>query len=666
MGYCSAHFSPLFARNKEQYTSKIGRRPPYYPLQASTHIDDPNITIENLELNDVPNLSQFRSPEAGGVRAWNKEHEALTRWFLEPTSPILVDPRFPDQHAPTHLSEVAFAARERLRKDVELRAEALADYLHNDPDFTTKCLVPWRRLSKSEQEDRVLSVFVDFEPPEDFDRDSVGTFGSLRKLAPELELSKLCEGGGEGLVELLKLIALHTLDPDALSAHPIPNDAIFKKFGIPASDATPLAKSDRAFQEDYMLRRNHALLAFAQNILTDLSGTGVGIPFRQISTYRSELTRSNLPSMADKFPQGTPKKIMTAGCNNLSEETCSTCLSSAEDLKIKKLLYCQRCKKVDRIQPYCSSTCQKTDWPEHKRSGHCGSRLSSFARVPVITSIPFTPTSPAHHANRRHTIHRLNSQPSALWVFKSRTHPILKKKPSDLYSGYLGVGIDSWCEDPVIADRMRQGIREIAYDALRNGTQSSIDILAFVVIRSQNQTMQELLATPDKDPEKIPDVPFTEAKEATFRSLFGLEEETKWEAALARGALEIEKPGREVAKEYHLFQNKCYHLTMIDLMSGSKPGTPAAVRDMQKALFMSMFKEHGGFSEDEIVNAFEKVDCEALTKAMEENSLTDESEEGGATDGVEEAGTSEVVKTGGVGEQVEKRSRKNKKKKSKK
>jgi hypothetical protein len=98
---------------------------------------------------------------------------------------------------------------------------------------------------------------------------------------------------------------------------------------------------------------------------------------------------------------------------------------------------------------------------------------------------------------------------------------------------------------------MLSGIREIAYEALRDGTQSAIDILAYVLISSENQLVNELHQHGD------PNLPISAAKETTFRNLFGLQDDSRWNESLARGAVEIEKPGREVAKEYHAFQKKC-------------------------------------------------------------------------------------------------------------
>jgi hypothetical protein len=98
---------------------------------------------------------------------------------------------------------------------------------------------------------------------------------------------------------------------------------------------------------------------------------------------------------------------------------------------------------------------------------------------------------------------------------------------------------------------MLSGMREIAYESLRDGTQSSIDILAFVLISSENQRVSELRQNGD------PNSPVSVAKETSFRNLFDLRDGRKWNESLVRGAIEIEKPGREVAKEYHAFQKKC-------------------------------------------------------------------------------------------------------------
>ena len=50
----------------------------------------------------------------------------------------------------------------------------------------------------------------------------------------------------------------------------------------------------------------------------------------QTSSYRSEITRANLPSLADQFGKGTSKDTIRQGFDNLSEEQCSGCGRTGE------------------------------------------------------------------------------------------------------------------------------------------------------------------------------------------------------------------------------------------------------------------------------------------------------------------------------------------------
>ena len=273
---------------KPQYQSKKGRRAPFYPLASSTHIDDKS--LENLELGDNPDIAKWRTPEGiarGGLRGWNQEHEEVTRWLYRFNSPCLVDPRYPNEHS-MHLSELAFAARTRGRKNLEDTAELVASQMNNDPEFDKKYVQPWKRLSRMEREDLLLSALSSFETPQDALSGEDSTYSKNRKLMPELELDKLCSNDGQGLLDFFKKIALYALDPKRLSTHPIPDEDVFRKFGIVNDDSIPLSSADRAFQDEYFLRRHVLLFVITQAILSKLVSSALSL---SLVVYLTDVNR---------------------------------------------------------------------------------------------------------------------------------------------------------------------------------------------------------------------------------------------------------------------------------------------------------------------------------------------------------------------------------------
>lgn len=247
-----------------QYRSKKGRRPPFYPLQQQTHIDD--IPIELLELSQCVTLRPYEDgTKEGGVRAWEREHESVIEWLYDGEgSPCLVDPRDPNQHS-LYMTEFAFAARNRGQEAIRETYSSLSGLINGDHDFETKYVEPWKALDRKEQEETILKALSEKARNEE-DHDS--TFLSrTRLLAPEITLDNLC---GQGLLDLLKTLAICAIDPSRLSAEPIFNEKVFRKLGIRSEGDIPLSRGDRALQDELLLRRHSVLASLIIAILDEI------------------------------------------------------------------------------------------------------------------------------------------------------------------------------------------------------------------------------------------------------------------------------------------------------------------------------------------------------------------------------------------------------------
>jgi hypothetical protein len=252
---------PVLSAPPRHLRSALGRRPPFYDLEEATKIDE--MSIEDLEFGDPVHLKPYEDGIApDGRRGWNDEHERLLRWFYETGSPSLVDPRFPSQHS-LYLSSEAIAVRDRGVPAISDAADSLCYLLHKST-FTKTYVKPWLALNRKKQKQLILAVLAALDH-----QDPSNSFPRYRKLLPEVILLDLVADGGQGLVKLFDLLRQHLgsehLD---LGNHPVPNDSFFRKFGIASNDQTvPSTAADRAFQEEYLMRRHSLLFSFVDTTL---------------------------------------------------------------------------------------------------------------------------------------------------------------------------------------------------------------------------------------------------------------------------------------------------------------------------------------------------------------------------------------------------------------
>lgn len=189
-----------------------------------------------------------------------------------------------------------------------------------------------------------------------------------------------------------------------------------------------------------------------------------------------------------------------------------------------------------------NSECQRLDWPQHKTVEHCGQKLSTFTRIPRITSDPSLPTrAPLEHPGRRALLRILDDHPNEFWFYHM-------KRSNGTQLGSVGFRD----KDPVVEKRIRKALRQLAYQALRDGDQASIDLLATTVIMSKAAAIAELKIREAGD-KRGP----SEEKMSAFRLLFDLQDDTKWKESLDRGTEELEKPEREVIREFCHLEQKC-------------------------------------------------------------------------------------------------------------
>ncbi|GAA5975663.1 hypothetical protein JCM5350_002684 [Sporobolomyces pararoseus] len=549
------------------------RPPTFYPLKKPELIE--TMTVDEIDLGDQVSSQKFDLTTLEGLREWNAEHEALIEWLYDPRSRRLVDPNFPNEHA-RFLTEIAFRVRRDGKPALASNADALSSLLDSDR-FSTRYVEPWLKLSKLEQEKLLFRVFLYL------DTDETGTefFSRGRKLVPELVVEDLLSDGGRGFVNLLDHLAAN-LPPRGkdLPESPLYNEKFFKKFGIPVvGDELPLSKADRAFHQEYLMRRHSLLFSSVRAILREIIGSPQPKRRAGIANYKSELTRGNDPELADK-PRSMDDEKLAKGFKWLVDERCVTCDRTAFEAGLKQLLYCEKCKRIDRIEPYCSQDCQKEDWKEHKRN--CGLRVSTTEDVEIVA-----PQSQSLHSVRplahlpplRRSVRRsLESSNFAdeIWVF----------------SGGYAVGyLDP--EDKKKTVRVRQAMRALSFKALETADPSSVSLLAYAMFNVQAEKLncikegkRKKLGAIETD-EKVSNA----EQEDEFRRTFAIESKD-WMSILKRGRIEIGKKENAGVKEFYyvMLEQACYQRDGIvdQYSSPSSPGEekpPLAMVEMNKFMF---------------------------------------------------------------------------------
>jgi hypothetical protein len=214
-----------------------------------------SMSIDNLDLGDTVRLDDFDDGTLDGLKRWNQEHESLIDWLYDPRGRCLVDARYQYEHC-RYLADSCCAPRNRGVESLANNADSINALLNADL-FKEEVVDPWLALTRSEQEKVLLEALAQLDRS---DPSNSECFARNRKLLPEIIIADLLSDGGGGLVKLFDYLATHIPEGADLPEHPIYNERFFKKFGIPlVQDELPLPESDRAFHQEYLMRR-HSLL----------------------------------------------------------------------------------------------------------------------------------------------------------------------------------------------------------------------------------------------------------------------------------------------------------------------------------------------------------------------------------------------------------------------
>ncbi|GAA5962807.1 hypothetical protein JCM3765_001527 [Sporobolomyces pararoseus] len=298
-----------------------------------------------------------------------------------------------------------------------------------------------------------------------------------------------------------------------------------------------------------------------------------------IANYKSELTRGNDPELADK-PQSMNDEELAKNFKWLVEERCVTCDRTAVKAGLKQLLHCQKCKEVDRIQPYCSQDCQKEDWKEHKQG--CGLRVSTLQDVEIIAPQSVHSARPlAHLPPLRRSVQRSLESSNCTDEFWR-------------YSNGYAVGyLDH--TDTKKTTRIRRAMRALAFKALETADQDSVSLLAFAMF---NVKAQKLNCSQEGKRKKFDgmakeDEASKAAQEDEFRRTFDISSQD-WMGTLKRGRAEIRKKENEAVKEFYyamLDQARDQRNDIIDQVSSSGgQQVPSIMKEMNRLMFSMMLE----------------------------------------------------------------------------
>ncbi|GAA5981349.1 hypothetical protein JCM5350_004373 [Sporobolomyces pararoseus] len=475
------------------------RRPPFYDLKRITKSE--TLSIEDSELGSSSTyLATSDDGTLGSIRRWYSELQEISDWLYQPGSPSLVDLAQPNQHA-VHLLQSSFDIRQVGAYAVSGSAQKLF-YQLCSPTFQDDYVKPWKALSTEQQEEVLLEALATCDRRDESQSFLVSRF---HKLVPEFNISDLVAEGGEGFLDLLKHLEVHLENYARLAVKPIPNEKFFGKFGI-GQEELPLSRADRAFQEEYLLRRHSLLFLVVTTILRRIAGDS---------------------------DEGSIHVIKLS--NAVAEERCTSCRRTAKETDTKQLLYCGRCKKVDRNVAYCSASCHKKDWVEHKKD--C-SNNSSHRQVPIISTPQPTSVSTDLPPLRRLLKAELDKEPLQFWLYQDSV-------PGNFqWQGFAS-------DDRAQESRIRKAMRALAFKALETGNRISIALLAATLYSSDpffpsySPKGKKMKPTPSQSKK----APHQKEQISQFRKVFDITSDVEWSAMLELGNEEIEKPENEVLKE---------------------------------------------------------------------------------------------------------------------
>ncbi|GAA5997090.1 hypothetical protein JCM5350_000819 [Sporobolomyces pararoseus] len=510
------------------------RRPPFYPLVNPKELEQ--ISVLDSEIGNEPLLEHFDDGSLESVKRWYSELQAVSDWLYQAGSPSLVDPTQPNQHA-RHLFQFAFETRAEGAAVVSWNAKVLYDKLCS-PTFAEEYVKPWKALSSQSREELLLEAFAASDRrgfPKAF------VFSRNHKLVPEFDVIDLTAEDGKGLLDLLNHLRVNLVNCDQLSTKPIPNEKFFGKFGIGiGQEELPLSRADRAFQEEYLLKRHSLILSVVDEIL----GRIVGEP-----RVTSPILIGDLPSDA--------------------KERCAGCFLTLDEAGLKRFMYCGRCKKIDRDVPYCSALCQKKDWSEHKKK--CSTE-NSHRQVPIV-STSHSSLSTDIPLLRRLMITALDKHSTEYWLYEVDGEP----------GKFQVQGFKS--HDRSEESRIRTAMRSLAFKALETGDRTSIALLA-VTLYSSDPWLPHYISKGNKvkpatsQPEEVMS---DRSRIKHFRRVFDITSDSEWSEIMKLGKVEIEKPENEVIRKLrdHMAEQEHEQRTrLLDHLTPHRPEDPESIQQL--------------------------------------------------------------------------------------
>ncbi|GAA6025358.1 hypothetical protein JCM10207_001362, partial [Rhodosporidiobolus poonsookiae] len=331
----------------------------------------------------------------------------------------------------------------------------------------------------------------------------------------------------------------------------------------------------------------------------------VGIPIKKghsVGNIADELTHDNSPSLIGEPLRGKKLKEKQADLPSTSE-SCTVCRLSPAELNIRQLKRCGACLKVGRVHLYCSSECQRADWPDHRKT--CGEKLSAVSDVPV-----FHPPSPEASAPppfkiaegiqrttstlRKRVLGHLDDDKHSYWIVLDRRGLVLTRFTV-----------------PDKLDRAKEilsSMRNNAFRALRKNDFESMDLLACLLL--SHQGFSNLRDKPS---------PYSTGKGGTawylqdqFEQFFPRSNDELIEA-MKRGKSELDKPERWAEKA--LYEHKRDEAARAEIeatmSSLASEDVPEPISDCMRLMLSMMFG-----LDDDVYEAF--CDPDEVAKAKEE------------------------------------------------
>ncbi|ORY89483.1 hypothetical protein BCR35DRAFT_329408 [Leucosporidium creatinivorum] len=404
------------------------RKKPLHPLAPSSHKTQPrsNASTSSTSAQTQTRRSSSYEPFAldagqrrlkildykGRVRDWNSEWERRLAAFYDPNSPPFVDEEDAADLA-LYVDEWGFHCREAGIKGVKgvfmsLCGEKAAS------DFEEKYAEPWRKAGREGREEMLLKALEHGHRQSAKGPERAET---LRMLAPEITLEQMAGGEGEGFLKLIDALLVEGSTEDGEWIVFVRQEGFERKFLFNFDQDTllPASKALRGFQYEQVLTRTSYLLVLVLDVLSLISGdefekrSSASYCLREYSAKNNQAAVARegcLPELAEDEP---------------IEKRCTGCGKTAAEIKPKKMLSCNKCRKVGRYVPWCSSQCMNDNFKlgvEHKKT--CGQTLKDATAVPTFSSTNPSIRLNAHLQLQLRGYQAFNAEAQAIWFFCRR------------------------------------------------------------------------------------------------------------------------------------------------------------------------------------------------------------------------------------------------------